>query len=61
MPGGDRTGPAGMRPITSRGEGYCSGYSLPGGFHRPFGRGAAADHTGAGHGSGSAMAPFLRD
>lgn len=30
MPGGDRTGPAGMGPMTGRGAGYCAGYSAPG-------------------------------
>lgn len=43
MPGGDRTGPAGMGPMTGRGAGYCAGYPAPGyanaGFGRGFGRG----------------------
>lgn len=47
MPGGDRTGPMGMGPMTGRAAGYCSGYSLPGymnpvpgrGFGRGWGRG----------------------
>jgi len=30
MPGGDRTGPAGMGPMTGRAAGYCAGYSAPG-------------------------------
>ena len=30
MPGGDRTGPAGMGPMTGRGAGYCSEYGTPG-------------------------------
>ena len=42
MPGGDRTGPAGMGPMTGRGAGYCAGYPAPGyanaGFGRGFGR-----------------------
>lgn len=39
MPGGDRTGPAGMGPMTGRGAGYCAGYSVPG-FMNPIpGRG----------------------
>ena len=29
MPGGDRTGPRGMGPMTGRGLGYCAGYSSP--------------------------------
>lgn len=30
MPFGDRTGPAGMGPMTGRAAGYCAGYSVPG-------------------------------
>ena len=30
MPGGDRTGPGGMGPMTGRGAGYCAGYATPG-------------------------------
>jgi hypothetical protein len=30
MPGGDRTGPGGMGPMTGRGAGYCAGYDVPG-------------------------------
>ncbi|MBN1863538.1 MAG: DUF5320 domain-containing protein [Victivallales bacterium] len=30
MPGGDRTGPAGMGPMTGRAAGYCAGYPTPG-------------------------------
>ncbi|MBN1289121.1 MAG: DUF5320 domain-containing protein [Actinobacteria bacterium] len=30
MPGGDRTGPSGMGPLTGRGAGYCSGSDAPG-------------------------------
>lgn len=36
MPGGDRTGPAGMGSMTGRGAGYCAGYSMPG-FAKPGG------------------------
>lgn len=51
MPGGDRTGPAGMGPMTGRVAGYCAGYPVPGymnpipgrgfgmGWGRGFGRG----------------------
>jgi hypothetical protein len=44
MPGGDRTGPMGMGPMTGRRAGYCAGFSLPGyanpmGFGMSFGRG----------------------
>lgn len=30
MPGGDRTGPRGMGPMTGRGMGLCEGYDVPG-------------------------------
>ena len=30
MPRGDRTGPAGMGPMTGRGAGFCAGYPNPG-------------------------------
>lgn len=30
MPGGDRTGPRGMGPLTSRAAGYCAGAGMPG-------------------------------
>ena len=30
MPGGNRTGPAGMGPMTGRAAGLCAGYSVPG-------------------------------
>ncbi|KXS47070.1 MAG: hypothetical protein AWU58_41 [Methanohalophilus sp. T328-1] len=30
MPGGDRTGPRGMGPMTGKGAGYCTGYDIPG-------------------------------
>ncbi len=45
MPGGDRTGPMGMGPMTGRGAGYCNGGNMPGfgnagfGFGRGFKRG----------------------
>jgi hypothetical protein len=49
MPFGDRTGPAGLGPMTGRAAGYCAGYSVPGyanpipgrglGFGRGWGRG----------------------
>jgi len=41
MPGGDRTGPAGLGPMTGRRAGYCAGYQAPG-YVNPwprFGRG----------------------
>jgi len=30
MPGGDRTGPAGLGPMTGRAAGFCAGYPAPG-------------------------------
>lgn len=39
MPRGDRTGPAGMGPMTGRGAGYCAGYGMPGFVNPAFGRG----------------------
>ena len=61
MPGGDRTGPLGYGPMTGRGAGYCTGYSMPGyanpipgrgwfGFGRGFGRGRGWFGRGGGHG-----------
>jgi len=35
MPRGDRTGPAGMGPMTGRAAGYCAGYNVPG-FINPY-------------------------
>ncbi|MFX0174931.1 MAG: DUF5320 domain-containing protein [Candidatus Hodarchaeota archaeon] len=44
MPGGDRTGPRGLGPMTGRALGYCAGYNSPGyargpGMGRGWGRG----------------------
>lgn len=47
MPAGDRTGPAGLGPMTERAAGFCAGYNAPGcgnpvggyGYGRRFGRG----------------------
>ncbi len=41
MPGGDRTGPLGMGPMTGRGAGFCAGFGVPGFMNRwiGFGRG----------------------
>ena len=30
MPGGDRTGPLGLGPMTGRAAGYCAGFDVPG-------------------------------
>ena len=68
MPGGDRTGPAGMGPMTGRGAGFCAGYPMPGymnpvpdgGFLPGAGYGSAAPYGGApafyGYGPGYAPA-----
>ena len=39
MPGGDRTGPMGMGPMTGRAAGYCAGYPVPGFANAMGGRG----------------------
>ena len=39
MPGGDRTGPGGMGPMTGRAAGYCAGYDAPGYANAAPGRG----------------------
>jgi hypothetical protein len=39
MPGGDRTGPTGMGPMTGRGAGYCGGAAAPGFMNLAPGRG----------------------
>lgn len=44
MPGGDRTGPMGMGPMTGRGMGLCAGYPAP-----------AYMHPGSGYGMGRGM------
>ena len=41
MPGGDRTGPQGMGPMTGRAAGYCAGNSVPGYMNPYGGRGMA--------------------
>jgi hypothetical protein len=56
MPGGDRTGPMGMGPVSGRGAGYCAGYDAPG-FAQPaggrgFGRGRGRGFRGGGFGGG---------
>jgi len=55
MPGGDRTGPNGVGPMTGWGAGYCLGATTPGNFQgggygrRGYGRGRG---WGAGRGFG---------
>jgi hypothetical protein len=53
MPGGDRTGPRGMGPLTGRAVGYCAGYDAPGYWNSGRGRGAG---FGAGRGARGGMA-----
>ena len=48
MPGGDRTGPAGLGPMTGRAAGFCAGYSVPG-YMNP---GSARGYGGWGRGRG---------
>ena len=52
MPGGDRTGPAGMGPMTGRAAGYCAGYPVPGYMNPIAGRGRFGYGLGAGRGRG---------
>jgi hypothetical protein len=55
MPGGDRTGPVGMGPMTGRAAGFCAGYGMPG-YMNPvggrgfFGRGRGFGGRGGGRG-----------
>jgi len=55
MPGGDRTGPMGLGPMTGRAAGYCAGFSAPG-FTTPMagggfgGRGRGRAFAGRGGG-----------
>ena len=49
MPGGNRTGPAGMGPMTGRGAGFCAGYNTPGYTNPVGGRGMG---MGRGRGMG---------
>jgi hypothetical protein len=41
MPGGDRTGPMGMGPMTGRGAGFCAGHGVPGYSNPGYGAGGA--------------------
>ena len=38
MPAGDRTGPAGMGPMTGRAAGFCAGFGVPGYMNPAVGR-----------------------
>jgi len=69
MPFGDRTGPAGLGPMTGRAAGFCAGYPVPG-YMNPavggagfYGAGApAVGPYGAGYGMpyGGRVNPWLR-
>jgi len=48
MPGGDRTGPAGLGPMTGRAAGYCAGYSVPGYMNPVPGRGLGRGYFAGG-------------
>lgn len=53
MPGGDKTGPNGIGPMTGRGAGYCAGYSTPGYINPVSGRsGFGVGRGGAPYGGG---------
>jgi hypothetical protein len=52
MPGGDRTGPAGLGPMTGRQAGFCAGYPVPGFMSPAWGRGGGARGWGRGGGGG---------
>jgi len=54
MPGGDRTGPEGIGPMTGRRMGFCAGNEEPGNFYNPgfgfrTGRGFRAGNRGRMH------------
>lgn len=48
MPGGDRTGPGGLGPMTGRAGGYCAGYPVPGFMNPAWGRGVGGFGWGRG-------------
>lgn len=52
MPGGDRTGPMGMGPMTGRAAGYCAGFGVPGFANRGLGFGRGWFGRGRGGGRG---------
>jgi hypothetical protein len=52
MPGGDRTGPMGMGPMTGRAAGFCAGYNAPGYANPIPGRGFGRGFWGRGWGGG---------
>lgn len=52
MPGGDKTGPLGMGPLTGRGAGYCRGYGMPGYANRWGAAGWGGGYGRGGYGRG---------
>jgi len=52
MPGGDRTGPMGLGPMTGRTAGFCAGYPVPGCMNPVPGRGFRGWGRGRGGGRG---------
>jgi hypothetical protein len=52
MPGGDRTGPAGLGPMTGRGAGFCARYPVAGFMNPGSGRGGGGRGWGRGGGGG---------
>ena len=52
MPGGDRTGPDGMGPMTGRAAGYCAGYPVSGFMNQARGKGGGGYGRGRGGGGG---------
>jgi hypothetical protein len=52
MPRGNRTGPAGLGPLTGRGAGFCAGYEMPGYANHVMGRGFSGRGRGGAFGRG---------
>jgi len=59
MPGGDKTGPRGMGPMTGRGAGYCAGQQVPGYMNPGHGRGYGMG-WGRGRGFGRGRGRWFR-
>ncbi|MBN1395131.1 MAG: DUF5320 domain-containing protein [Pirellulales bacterium] len=63
MPGGDRTGPMGLGPMTGRGAGYCAGFAFAGYVNPVAGRGFwgwGRGNWGWGRGGGWGRGRWLR-
>jgi hypothetical protein len=61
MPGGDRTGPAGMGPMTGRRAGFCAGSGVPGfaGAAWGWGFGRRRGYRAGGWGRGRPFDPII--